>query len=562
MLRLRNNNVECEIPEEMFDLSSLTTVDLNGNNGVSIGFKSIASNRILPLLELHIADGAISSLSGIDEAFGNLTALNVRGNSIGGEFPMSLLNLNQLTSLDLSKNSFRGTIPATLGTAINKLQNLLLSYNKFSGAIPSTFGNLKGLSRLTLEFNNLSGPLPLELAELTSLTQISFNENRISGPMLDFSRSPYLLSIDGRYNMLTGTIPTNLLQSVDPMYSRLTVIDLSNNNLTGAVPVALSRFSSLRMFLFGNLIDEINPTLCSQASGWFFGDVNLFGCDAIMCPPGTFNVFGRQISESFPCLKCEQASYYGSITCSGSRLGVSENSKIILFGPPHDESSRTFLEPNGDEKWGVADLDVLHHIIEEPDEEDESFNSDESDEYLNDKNNGDEADSLNWVSNLAFLHDAEIPPKVLFGPPYDDLQEPNGDEKWEVMNLDFLYHITKKPDDEDKSFNFGPDKADEHLNDKDEADSINWVSNLAFLHDTRQDPSEVTLDLSFLEYIHEYFLTSPPLEGSKVIFGSRIVSYNHGRSMQSIQKDASTSQKGFLASGPMLLILLSIYFLS
>lgn len=282
MLRLRNNNLQCEIPEDVFLMPSLTLLDLSGNKESSINFRSINSERAAALEELHVADGAITSLKGIERVFGNLTALNVAGNFMVGEFPVSVLELEYLTSLDLSHNSFSGTIPTIIGTATTSLQTLKLSYNQFSGNIPSTLGNLRDLSRLTLQSNNLHGSIPAELSKLTSLTQIAFNDNSLSGPILDFANSPFLLSIDGRNNMLTGTIPSTLLQSVDPKYSILSVVDLSNNKLTGNVPIALSRFSSLRILLFGNMLDELDQDLCSQAGGWFFDDVSLFGCDAIM----------------------------------------------------------------------------------------------------------------------------------------------------------------------------------------------------------------------------------------------------------------------------------------
>ena len=282
MLRLRNNKLDCEIPEDVFSMPSLTLLDLSGNKKSSINFRSINSERATALKELHVADGAIASLKGIGKVLGNLTALNAAGNFMEGEFPVSVLELEYLISLDLSHNSLSGTIPAIIGTAITSLQTLKLSNNRFSGSIPSTLGSLRDLSRLTVQSNNLRGSLPAELSKLTSLTQISFNDNSLSGPMLDFPNSPFLLSINGKNNMLTGTIPNTLLQSVDPKYSMASVVDMSNNKLTGSVPITLSRFSSLRIFLFGNMLDELDENLCSQVGGWFFDDVNLFGCDAIM----------------------------------------------------------------------------------------------------------------------------------------------------------------------------------------------------------------------------------------------------------------------------------------
>ena len=53
-------------------------------------------------------------------------------------------------------------------------------------------------------------------------------------------------------------------------------------------------------------------------------DVELFGCDAIMCPPGTANYHGRQSSQNTPCEKCSSnTNLYGQVSCDGVRLASS-----------------------------------------------------------------------------------------------------------------------------------------------------------------------------------------------------------------------------------------------
>jgi len=143
-------------------------------------------------------------------------------------------------------------------------------------------------------------------------------------------------------------------------------VDLSSNNLSGRVPTDLDRqvrpacftatatnppfflihYHSLSSFRFDNLviylrdnrITELPATLCDLNNrGWNLRDVELFGCDAILCPPGTANYHGRQSSERTLCEKCKSnTNLYGQVSCNGVRLAssgsyVRQGAKIKYF---------------------------------------------------------------------------------------------------------------------------------------------------------------------------------------------------------------------------------------
>ncbi|KAF2604961.1 hypothetical protein F2Q70_00024457 [Brassica cretica] len=77
----------------------------------------------------------------------DLSGLQLRGN-------VTLISdLRSLKHLDLSRNSFTGPIPASLGN-LSELEFLDLSLNRFAGGIPVEFGNLRGLRWLNVS-NNL-----------------------------------------------------------------------------------------------------------------------------------------------------------------------------------------------------------------------------------------------------------------------------------------------------------------------------------------------------------------------------------------------------------------------
>ncbi|KAG6404398.1 hypothetical protein SASPL_136644 [Salvia splendens] len=82
---------------------------------------------------------------------GHVHRLHLRSQSLHGKLnPSTLLDLKHLTYLDLSQNSFQGSIPSSIALLKN-LEYLNLSNAGFHGKIPPTIGNLSNLRTLVLE---------------------------------------------------------------------------------------------------------------------------------------------------------------------------------------------------------------------------------------------------------------------------------------------------------------------------------------------------------------------------------------------------------------------------
>jgi Leucine-rich repeat (LRR) protein len=324
-LELRNNNVACTLPENIFYLPSLQALDVSGNPNVSVDFSNLDPDSVSEdLVGLFLSDTLIESLDGV-EVFSMLERLIADSTSLAGTFPSNLAMLPALTDLDLSDNLLTGTLPHEIYQLLD-LQYLFVSNNMLTGTLAPSIGALTGLSQLFMEFNDLTGTLPTELTQLNHLTYLFLNDqtleegNGFTGPMLEFAGAPNLMSVDVSNNALTGAVPINLLGSVDPHFSNLIYVDMSGNQFTGVIPAELSRFQAIRLYLSGNSIQGIDSNLCSQ-NDWFFGDVGEFGCDGILCPPGSFNTFGRQISAGFPCEACVESNFFGATRCvKGSRF--------------------------------------------------------------------------------------------------------------------------------------------------------------------------------------------------------------------------------------------------
>jgi hypothetical protein len=103
-------------------------------------------------------------------------------------------------------------------------------------------------------------------------------------------------------------------------------VELADNLITGTMPSSLAKFESLPLILTGNKISGIQNDVCSKKN-WFHGDVANYGCDAILCQPGTFSEVGRQTSPDTACQPWESntfAPYFGSTAC------YKENGETVL----------------------------------------------------------------------------------------------------------------------------------------------------------------------------------------------------------------------------------------
>ncbi|KAL7596955.1 hypothetical protein Lser_V15G29317 [Lactuca serriola] len=99
---------------------------------------------------------------------GHVTELELMSFGLVGEISHSLVNLTYLIYLDLSRNSFHGTIPAIIGS-LTQLRSLYLGYNNLNGTIPRSIGSLTELRQLDLSYNSLYGTIPPEFGNLTNL---------------------------------------------------------------------------------------------------------------------------------------------------------------------------------------------------------------------------------------------------------------------------------------------------------------------------------------------------------------------------------------------------------
>ncbi|KAL3634280.1 hypothetical protein CASFOL_021334 [Castilleja foliolosa] len=174
--------------------------------------------------------------------------LSLSGLSLSGKIGRGLEKLSSLTSLSLSNNNLTGTISPQL-SLIPNLQALNLSHNSFSGLIPPSLSNISTLQFLDLSQNSLSGPLPDNMFEtLSSLRYLSLSANGLEGPIPStLSNCISLNHLNLSSNHFSGN-PGFFLS-----LTRLRAFDLSNNQLSGSIPVGISVIHNLKeLFLSQN----------------------------------------------------------------------------------------------------------------------------------------------------------------------------------------------------------------------------------------------------------------------------------------------------------------------
>ncbi|TVU37188.1 hypothetical protein EJB05_10491 [Eragrostis curvula] len=320
-LDLSNNHLIGAVPSSIANIPNWNDIDLSGNNltgpvppairnCTSLVSLILHSNQLtgqIPTLpeSLIVLDISFNSLSGslpLDFPSG-LQLLFLSSNYITGNIPLSICELREMYSLDLSnnflegpfprcssmpvvqlvlsKNNLSGELPPFLRSSImvtmvdlswnrfygilppwvGEMQNLVflqLSHNMFYGSIPGSITNLKNLRYLNLASNNISGAIPRSLSNLTGMTRkhgipefywfekdgVRMGESfSVVAKQQELNYGDIILDVVGidlSLNHLTGGIPDEIV-CLDSML----ILNLSWNQLCGKIPEQIGVTRSL-----------------------------------------------------------------------------------------------------------------------------------------------------------------------------------------------------------------------------------------------------------------------------------------------------------------------------
>lgn len=161
--------------------------------------------------------------------------LVVSKNFMHGTIPHTFGNLTRLQLVDMQYNKFEGTLPSSLGT-LPALEYFSVTSNQFFGTIPATFVHLPMLQTLSLSQNQFSGLLPAGFNEITTLDLLDLSSNGFHGNLIDqFASLTSVTILDIAANQYTGDL-VSFFKSLTGRNTSLSVLDVSNNRITGALP--------------------------------------------------------------------------------------------------------------------------------------------------------------------------------------------------------------------------------------------------------------------------------------------------------------------------------------
>lgn len=232
IISLNDNNLIGQIPQELWTMDNLVTLDLSENQIEG---------------EIPIEIGGLK----------NLNILYLSDNQISGTIPMEIGALTNLWELELSDNQLNGSIPSDIGNLVN-LQFLALSDNQLSGKIPEEIVNLVNLQYLYMQYNKLSGSIPVEIGNLVNLKYLHLSNNQITGNIPEEIGN--LVNLGYLYlgmNQLSGSVPGEIGNLVN-----LRTLHLDNNKIE-ELPALLSLSNLDRLTVYDNQLtfEDIEPNI-------------------------------------------------------------------------------------------------------------------------------------------------------------------------------------------------------------------------------------------------------------------------------------------------------------
>ncbi|GMY21042.1 probable LRR receptor-like serine/threonine-protein kinase At3g47570, partial [Fagus crenata] len=203
-------------------------------------FDSLTNCTLLSEILLYSNQLAGKLPSSVANLSASLQEICFYNNFLTSSFPQGLEKYQNLVSLSIEKNSFKGKIPNSIGK-LQKLERLMVNDNQFSGEIPDIFRNLTRLYQLNMGNNQLSGRIPVSLATCQQLKKLGLAHSGLNGSIpKQIFELPNLIFLQLANNSLIGSLPDKFGD-----LRQLEVMDVSGNQLSGNIPNISQRFSSL-----------------------------------------------------------------------------------------------------------------------------------------------------------------------------------------------------------------------------------------------------------------------------------------------------------------------------
>jgi Leucine-rich repeat (LRR) protein len=373
-LNLRDNAIHGTIPSTYGDWLKMDFLDLSNNQLTGVPWQLTKMSKTLQELWLghNKFEGAVHFYL---SKMSNLQALDLSNNQISGAIPKEVKNLQMLKALFMENNRISGKFASEL-CDIPAVEFMHLHNNQLTGTIPNDIVLLASLRQLYLQNNQINGTLPGQITGMHGMMELKLASNQLTGtiPVGDdmggeegfrWSRMYALELLDFSNNNLTGRLSPAFMMGIA---SRIETLDFGFNSLTGTIPPEFSRMNRLRYFeapfnklegtipfevgrLYGmvklnvtsnKLVGTIPEGLCDQDRDGHF-HIMFFGCDAILCPGGTFHPNGAadNLGACRECPKSKMDDLFdppfskilGRTTCDGATFLVGDKNADGMQSP-------------------------------------------------------------------------------------------------------------------------------------------------------------------------------------------------------------------------------------
>lgn len=242
-LELSYNSLSGPFPAVVFQLRNLYQLELYNNSLSGELPKRDWSN----LTALRLIDLSVNSFTGtipVELCKLPLSSLGLSDNKLQGLIPESLARSPNLYDLRLFDNSLVGPLPSDLGSN-SPLQTLDVSFNKLFGELPSSLCDKGQLFDLVLIGNSFSGELPASLGECKSLGRVRLSSNKLSGEVPGAILGlPHVYLLDLADNLFSGNLSSAISGGLN-----LSSILISGNTFSGSIPDEIGSLSNLVEFI-------------------------------------------------------------------------------------------------------------------------------------------------------------------------------------------------------------------------------------------------------------------------------------------------------------------------
>ncbi|CAD5228753.1 unnamed protein product [Bursaphelenchus xylophilus] len=249
ILLLSANHLK-SLPEEIGNLSQLTQLDLQHNELQTL---PASMGKLSGLKRLAIRYNQLSSLPASLAKCTELTEFIVESNKLSGLPEGLLVSLNQLKTINLSRNQLNA-FPQGGPNQFESAITVNMEHNSISLIPFGIFSKANGLTKLNFKENQLTS-LPLDFGTWTSLTELNVSNN-------DLIELPS--DIDKLVNLEVLVLSTNRLRKLPSQIGslrKLRELDLEENELE-CIPSDIGFLMSLtKLWIQSNKLTSLPRTI-------------------------------------------------------------------------------------------------------------------------------------------------------------------------------------------------------------------------------------------------------------------------------------------------------------